>query len=90
MLSITARAKRKEAEKKKDEKQPEKMDVDDDTKKDAGQEKDKKEGEKDEKEKVRTSRCIPSSQLESALGPPWLVLFYAAYHASILRLSRPC
>ena len=52
VLSITARAKRKEAEKKKDDKQPEKMDVDDDTKKDAGQEKDKKDGEKDEKEKV--------------------------------------
>ncbi|XP_037088868.1 26S proteasome non-ATPase regulatory subunit 1-like [Pollicipes pollicipes] len=54
VLSITARAKRKEAEKKKDDK-PEKMDVDDDTKKDAGQEKDKKdkqETEKDEKEKA--------------------------------------
>ena len=58
VLSITARAKRKEAEKKKDDKQPEKMDVDDDTKKDAGQEKDKKEAEKDEKEKVRRSEGV--------------------------------
>ena len=55
VLSITARAKRKEAEKKKDDKQPEKMDVDDDTKKDAGQEKDKKDGDKDDKEKVGPS-----------------------------------
>jgi len=65
VLSITARAKRKEAKKEEKPAAAEKMDVDDDTKKDAGQEKDaKKETEKEEKEKADAKKKEePSSEM---------------------------